>query len=231
MKYVIGFFVWTLLASGCLMEAQSSNTVQINESQPAKLRIDHDVFAKNKRILDIFMNVLRGTGVHGGFAEIATCSTEPKGDLKVSQGSTILEAMDALVAANPGYKWNVDDGVVNLIPRNGATLLYTSISSFQMDTTDLQAPSAIQDMLRLPEVQRREATLGLKPGAGQGGLEVVGKHPTPRQPAPVQIKVTNVSLREALNQIVASLPKEVWIYRETDCDGHKSFTVSTVQGY
>ena len=135
MRYFTGFLVWVLIVLGDLMAAGQS-AAPVDEPQLATIRINHDVLAGNERVLEIFLDVLRDTGVHGGFAEVAACSELPKGHLTVKQGSTVSEAMDALVAANPSYQRDLKDGVVNLLPRDGIPLLRTRIAKFQMDATD-----------------------------------------------------------------------------------------------
>jgi hypothetical protein len=144
---------------------------------------------------------------------------------------TIREAMDALIAANPGYRWDLKDGVVDLMPRSGAPLLRTRVAKFQLETTVWELPIALGDLLNLPEVREREAALGLKLSFGQGGPTAIPKHPVPRQPVPVSIDVRNLTLREAFNKIVGPSPKSVWIYHESDCNGTKTFIVELNSSY
>jgi hypothetical protein len=180
----------------------------------------------------ILWDLLRGTGLHGGSAEITGCSDLPKGQLQIKHGATVQQAMDELVAANPGYEWELKDGVVNLMPRGGAQLLGTKIAKFQMDATNWEMEAALQDVLRLPEVREREASLGLKGGVHAGPrAEAVEKRPLSRQAVPVHINLQNVSLQEAFNQVVALSPDGVWIYRETDCNGAKTYTVEMRSGH
>jgi hypothetical protein len=112
------------------------------------------------------------------------------------------------------------------MPQSGAPLLETRISKFQMDATDREFEALLQDLLRLPEVRNSEAALRLSQGVGQdssfGGMEI---NPVARQPVPVHIDIQNVSLQEAFNQVVALSPDAVWTYRETDCNGVKTYTV------
>jgi hypothetical protein len=231
MKCFIGFFTWILIASGWPIAAHRVEAAQVTKPQPADVRIDHDVLAKNERILGVFLDVLRGTGIHGGFVEVTACSELPKGHLTMKEGSTISEAMDALVAANPDYQWEMKDGTVNLIPRGGVPLLSTRVAKFQMNATDREMPAVLQDLLRLPEVRKREAALGLKQGPGQGGPGAMERHPVPKKPVPVHINLQNLSLLDAFNRVVQTSPKSVWIYYETDCNGAKMFTVEVASNY
>ena len=114
-----------MVASGGPMAAHQFAAAQANQPQVAEIRINHDIFVENQRLEFIFLDLLRGTGLHGGFVETATCSDLPQGRLQIRQGVTVQQAMDELVAANPGYEWELKDGVVNLTPRGGAQLLGT----------------------------------------------------------------------------------------------------------
>jgi len=232
-KYSIGLFTWILIASGWPMAAQQLESARADRLQPEDIRINHDIHVENRRVLDIFSDVLSGTGLHGGFVEMTDCSGDlPKGHLQINHGATVRQAMDALVATNPGYQWELKGGDVNLMPLGGASLLDTWIAEFQIDATGLTMEAVLQDLLRLPEVQERDYALGLKDGvhAGSHGAGV-SKHPVPQQPVPVHVNVQNLSLQEAFNKVVGFSPPSVWIYRETDCNGAKTFIVETLRVY
>jgi hypothetical protein len=139
--------------------------------------------------------------------------------------------MDALVAANPGYKWELRDGVVNMVPISGAPLLNTRISRFEMAATEMQIPAVVEDVLRLPEVRERETAIGVKEGPGQGGLSSGEVHPIPRQPVPVHVDLENLLLQDAFNKIVRVSPKWIWIYHENSCNGAKTFIVEVASDY
>lgn len=225
MKRFIGLVTLFLITSGWPTAAQQLGTAQVNQPQPSDIRINHDVLVEDYRLGFIFLDILNGTGLHGGFAEIADCSGLPMGRLHIKKGVTVRQAMDALVAANPGYKWSLQDGAVNLMPRDGVPLLRTKIVKFQMNATDNAIPALLQEVLKLPEIRKGEAALGIKEGPGQGGGFAVDMHPAPKRPVPVQIEVQNVTLQDAFNKIVHASPKGVWVYSETDCNGAKSFVV------
>lgn len=235
MKHFVSFSIWILLAFGCPLATEQLGAAQANKPKPADIRINHDVLLEDQRLEFIFSGVLHGTGLDGGFVEKTDCSgVLPKGRLQIKQGVTIRQAMDALVTANPGYKWEMKDGAVNLMPLGGVPLLDTRIAKFQMDATGLTIGAVLQDLLSLPEVRERQAALGLEsgthagPGGGGGGLVL---HPILRQPVPLHINLQNLSLREAFNKVAGISPNGGWIYRETDCSGAKTFTVEVASDY
>jgi len=68
--------------------------------------------------------------------------------------------LEAITAADPQYKWQVEDDVVNLFPRNGdPALLNTRIQKFEAKQIDVD--QALGLLLSSPEVQKREADLNL----------------------------------------------------------------------
>jgi hypothetical protein len=178
LKRFTSFCTLILIVSGWLMA-----TAQANKPEPTGLdtRIKQDVLIENPRSKYLLSGLLQGTGLQGGFAEVAGCSEDQlKGRVQLKQGTTVRQALDALVAANPGYRWELRDGVVNLMPRSGVPLLRTRIAKFQIDTTDRDIAALLHNVLSLPEVREREAELGLKEGtyAGPGGGgAAVEKHP------------------------------------------------------
>jgi len=234
MRYFVRLLTWILIVSGCPMATEQLDAAQASSPEPADIRIDHDVHVEDLRLEFILFGVLHGTGLHGGFVEMTDCSRDlPKGRLQIDQGATVQQAMDALVAANPGYRWELKDGAVNLMPLGGVPLLDTRIAQFQMDATGLTIEAVLQELLKLPEVRERQAKLGLESGthAGPGGrgagLEI---NPVPRQPVPVHVSLQNLSLQEAFNKVVGISPDGGWIYRETDCNGAKTFIVEMRSG-
>ena len=227
MKYFVGLFIWILTASGFPTATEQSGSAQASKPHPADIRINHDVHIEDQSLLSIFFDVLNGTGLHGGFVEMAGCSRDPpKGRLQIDRGATVRQAMDALVAAKPDYQWELRDGAVNLMPRSGVPLLNTRIAQFEMDATGLTIEAVLQELLRLPEVRERQAALGLESGThvgpGGGGLEI---NPVPRPPVPVHVNLQNLSLQDAFNKVAGISPDGGWIYRENDCNGARTFIV------
>ena len=65
------------------------------------------------------------------------------------------EALDTIVEADPRYRWQLVDEVVNLLPADGEpALLNTRISKFRV-TDVTSALDALSQLLALPEVKKR----------------------------------------------------------------------------
>jgi hypothetical protein len=117
------------------------------------------------------------------------------------------------------------------MPRGGAPLLRTRIAKFHKDATDNEIPAVLQDVLRLPDVRKREALLGLKQAMSGGGLSGGEAHPIRKPPVPVHFDLRSLTLQEAFNKIVQASPDKMWIYHENDCNGAKTFTVEVASHY
>lgn len=231
MRFIVSVFGLMLVltidpVSVCQVDAAPSR-----KARSVDVRIDHEVLLESRPILEFFLDIMRGTGLSGGFAGIEDCSGLPRGELKLSQGMTLRQAMDALVAANPSYQWKLRDGVVDLIPRVGIPFLEPRINKFQVDATEHEAPAVLEEVLRLPVVQARAVELGLKRGLGQGGPGVYEEHPVKREPARIHVDLQGLALLDAFNKIAQESRNAVWIYRETDCGADKTYKVELASDY
>jgi hypothetical protein len=220
-----------LLATGILallaapMAGHHPRAVVLGESQSVDLPIGYDIDRSDVPLV-LIGQLLGGTRIPGGIAQLEGCSGVPVLHLTAKRGMTIREAMDALVSENPSYQWQLEGGVVNLIPRSGsAALLDAKIRSFQLNTTDqkMDAHAVLYDIIRVPEVRQRAAELKLQPGMMQGGPGVYDEHPAKREPVPIMISLKDVSLREAFNSVVRTYGHTIWIYREHECNGSKTY--------
>jgi len=200
---------------------------QANQIQPADIKIDRDIDAESEPLELILSGLLHGTGLYGGFASSTSCSELPTGRIHFQRGGNLRQAMDSLVEANPGYRWETNGSVLNLMPSSGIAILDTMISSFHVDATDLEIRALPGELMRLAEVRKALAAQGLQPSVGQEVESVPAPiHITPRQPVPIHLDLHNVSLREALNRIAELSPGSVWSYRENDCNSVKHFAVT-----
>lgn len=126
-----------------------------------------------------------------------------------SQG-TLKELLDSLVQAAPRYQWKVEEGVINVFPRDKQdpllkAILATSISEVKINpgTSRISVRSAITD---LPEIKARMNSASLRPlnlaltsvdhlEAGEG----------------FSLYMKDATLRELLNQIVRTSDVKYWL--------------------
>jgi hypothetical protein len=222
-----------LLAGGTLaffvvpMAARRARVATLDEPKTVdNVSIDGDI--DRSEVPVAFMGqLLGGTGISGGFAQLEGCSSAPALHVTAKKGMTIREVMDSFVTENLAYRWHLDGGVVNLMPRAGLALLDARIRNFRLNTTDQQmsAGAVLYDLIRLPEVRQQAAELKLQPGIMQGGPGVVDEHPAPRKPVPIVVNLNDVSLREAFNSVARAYEHTIWTYFERDCDGAKTYVI------
>jgi hypothetical protein len=160
----------------------------------------------------------------GGFAIVQGCEeAEPEVQPLLSTNATLGEELDKLVANDPGYTYSVDDGVVNLLPYQGAPpLLNARISRF--DVEDESIETALARFVDSAEVRKAKESVGI---TGTNKLRIfVGGNPAPPlpghpriQPKRFTLHLRNVTFMEALNSLVRAQGRGVWRYNEHLCDG------------
>lgn len=163
--------------------------------------------------------------VPGGIVSIPECREEMRYRF-VLAGSSLNDVLDTVVSTDSRYKWQIDQGVVNLIPRKGIPeLLNLHITKFYVREARI-LDYALDQLLRLPEVQKRMAELNLSEGVrrlkGSGYLREDGDD---KDDPKLTVKCKDVTLREALNAIVRAHGRAVWSYRERNCNGQDEFSI------
>ena len=106
---------------------------------------------------------------------------EPSNSTVRFQGSTLREVLDDIVTADPDYRWEVKDGVVNLVPAKGVPdLLTLRISAFDSgDATSVRTAETFLFALPRYESARRSWVL-TEPFQGQAFTAVVPGARPPR---------------------------------------------------
>jgi len=137
------------------------------------------------------------------------------------QNPSYRDVFNAIIAADPRYKWEETDGTINFIPAvNYPALLDTPIAEFKVE--DMSSVGVVNALEQLPEVQQRAKELGFCTVA------------CPRLPSAarlssatlVSIHSQNRTLREILNTIVRANGNAVWSYNEAQRDGQRIFNLA-----
>jgi len=175
---------------------------------------------------DALVRVLSVAGVPGGVVRKSRCDAPPKYRLSPA-GSSLRDALEAIVSNDPQYKWQIEDGVVNLLYRNtNPTFLNLRIARFNAKNVRT-VNEALDLLLRTPEVQNGVARLHIGTQLFRGGLGYYGLPSGNRgdnnQKFTVDLK--NVTLREALNAIARAHGRAIWAYTQGDCNGRKFFSL------
>ena len=111
------------------------------------------------------------------------------------QGESLGQVLNELTAVDKSYRWEVQDGVINLLPTAGEPpLLKTRLDEFKMESTS--AWSALSQLRTTPQIQQAMRGLGL-----QEGITIINY--SPRATA-VSVEFKGGTLRQALNAIAVA---------------------------
>ena len=136
---------------------------------------------------------------------------------------TIEGLLNNIISITPGYRWVIDDGVVNLIPAfNEPTILNFIVTEFDADDL-ISLDDARNRLLEMPALQKRSAELYLNTGLE---IRVGGVRPPGSPRDSFSVHCRNKTLRETLNIMVRSQGRGVWEYRETHWDKHHGFSIT-----
>ena len=194
-----------------ITEGVLSRLVEFNE-------IDDTEFVR------VFTSALSTTNVPGGMVKLNNCN--PIAVLKPWQARifTLRDALDSIIHAEPDYRWFINDGVINLMPKGEEpTLLQVRINRLNVkDAESIYLP--LSKLMSLPEVRESIAQLGLSeaPHLLIGGISLRPDRPR------YTIDCQNVTLKEALNTIVRTHGRAVWKYEETRCNSKTEFSIDFV---
>jgi hypothetical protein len=166
-----------------------------------------------------FIRDLSGVSAPGGLVQVFTCEADTSKPTPEQLGASLREALDALVSLDRRYRWQVDDGVINLLPASDQpALLGTQIARFSAKKV-LSAREALSHLLALDEMKSAMEKLGLKAGIA---LFVSPGSPHPKA---FSVSVKDVTLRQALNAIARAQGTAIWEYIETHCQGRNEVVI------
>lgn len=162
-----------------------------------------------------FLNTLRAEKKPGGIVVVnRNCmAAEAKPQIEREYAS-LNTALNSIVRQDPWYEWTLEQGAVNLIPTNDEPdFLKIKIKNFRLDG-DLNTDLALEKLLRLPELKDKAEEINLNKGLMFIGL-ISLRNTKPR----LKFELKNVTVRQALNEIVRRDGIAVWRYYESNCDG------------
>lgn len=140
--------------------------------------------------------------------------------------TTVREAMNDILAARPDLVLDVSkEGAVHIRPRTTeGGVLDVVLSSVDIpDARDVRLP--LNQLTESPEFQMRIKQLGLKEGRVHLGMSPM---PSPGLPAPppIPLKLSKITVRDALNRLATLKGSAVWVYHEMACSGERVFTLT-----
>src|SRR5262245_63846337 len=151
---------------------------------------------------EAFSSALGAMHMSGGIVIVPDCNGKVRYNLVTSAAPSLRDILDGITLTEPIYRWEVKDGVVNIVPRSGIPeLLETNIAKFEIKNADTSL--AVNRLLALQSVRRRMADLNLSEGPlrspGLGYFSPDGK--SDKKKRGFDVRVQNVTLRDALNAI------------------------------
>jgi hypothetical protein len=115
------------------------------------------------------------------------------------------QILDAVVEAEPGYRWRENDGSIEVFPVKGASnLLETPIQKLQVK--DVNRVLAINRLLALPEVQAMFSSMNLQ-------LRPPSPPSDRIKDEKLSFDLSGVTLRQALNRIATDSGTRFWAFR------------------
>lgn len=125
--------------------------------------------------------------------------------VRIEEG-TVRDVLEAVIRADPRYKWEEIDGVINVSPKTGGSpILEIVVSNFRVDYANRK--DAGLSIIQLPEVKARLKELGLT-RSDFGSLPAPSYDDLPR----FSLRLRNVSVRRILNEIMKISGSSYWVF-------------------
>lgn len=168
---------------------------------------------------EVVSSALKFVNVPGGIIRISSCKEENLTRPWKPKDSPLRQVLDLVISADPRYRWEIQEGVVNLLLATGEPpLLGTLINEFHVEKVT-SAKDALGLLLALPEVRKAMADLKL-----EEGLTLIVS-PFSLRPKEFTVSCKNVTLRQALNAIARAQGRAVWDYIEIPCNGKNEVVI------
>lgn len=202
--FVLGLFIF----SNGISFAQTAKTPQYLKDIPPLEREVRKFYAdwNSTEIRTVVMDSLHTTRMPGGFASLFYENKEPRYSFQLK--SLILkDVLDAIVEKEPRYEWKMENGVVNVLPKEKIALLETHVANFQLENATKE--KMFSALISKPEFQGAVINANLERDIYRccGGLCTT----TPQRNS---INLENATVREILNEIVRLNGFSSWEYRE-----------------
>lgn len=191
-----------------------------------KERQVHEIDLAHVTITNAITRILRAGHVPGGVVTVTTCGANETYTF-APVGSTLRDALDSVVIADPRYEWYIDEGAINLVPSSKKpALLDVIIKDFKVNHTKT-LDKVVRELLSSPEVRSRANELHLTQGAMQIGIAALDRPGSAEveESNDFTLHVQNLSVRDILNTIARMHGTAVWSYHENLCKGETEFSV------
>jgi len=172
-----------------------------------------DILSSDSHVSMVISDSLMLAELPGGYAALPNYSE--KDNYKFKPASLRMEdILNSIVVAEPRYKWEVSDGVINIIPIEEYPLLNLRIAEFRVE--DKTVNQMIDALKQHPAFKQGLAALNLEEphpvDTDNGFVFGLGKPLESKKRFSVALK--SATVRQILNEIVRQDDCAVWSYRE-----------------
>ena len=193
--------------------------VLTTQNNASSNNLERAVFAEQERSFttaEAFHASLNRARVPGGMVTIVGCQEDTLKRNWKPQGQALGQVLNEIVGADRSYRWETQDGAVNLLPTSGEPpLLQTRIGEFSIKTNS--SLDALSELEKRTEMKEAMINLHL-----QGGLTIIMYSPSPTE---FSVRFKGGTLRQALNSIAVSRGTDIWTYREIHCGERNEATI------
>lgn len=221
MKRIIKIvFVFTLAAFPVGMFAQIKQSSNVPSSKEVlKRHVRKWVTVKEDTLRSLMTWTLITSKTPGGIVSLSQTDEETHFSL-MSSGLVLRNVLDAIVAVEPRYRWEIERDVINFLPvEEYPLMLNVVIPEFRVE--NINRFKVIDALDVIPELQNQATALGysnfteprVRCCGGLGGTETFSLH------------LRNATLREVLNALVRAQGYARWSYSENVYDGKRYFTI------
>jgi hypothetical protein len=213
MKYNRGIIlaVVAALATMPFTYAQQSPTPQ--EAQEA-MRRHREQTRGTVTTSESLLQILRSQEVPGGIVMPSQCGAIARHQMPV--GSSLHELLDSLTAVVPQYRWQAENGVINVIPAGGVpAFLEVRVARFRAER--VKSPDeALVKLFEMPEVLKAMTNPAIGSRLFRGGIGFYAPAPS-SDIETFSVRLDNVTVREALNAIARAHGHAMWTYHPNSC--------------
>jgi hypothetical protein len=208
-------FIFVFAALGGVIAFAQFGTTQKNLPAGA---LERPIYAQEGQPLNtpaaFRISILRAR-LPGGAAAVVGCQDDLKRHWN-PQGESLAQVLNEMTAVDKSYRWEVQDGAINLLPTTGEpSLLKTQVGEFNIETTS--SLKALTPLQVRPEVAKAMQDIGL-----QHGIVIISYSP---RLTPFSVRFKGGTLRQALNAIAVAHGTDVWDYQEIRCGERKEVII------
>jgi hypothetical protein len=160
----------------------------------------------------------------GGIFTARKCG-ELQPEFVPAKDSTLQDELHRIAELKPDYRWTVDDGVLNFLPKYYLpSPLDISIAEFKVNNEPVL--QVYRELFDTAEVKNGLTRLGLHEPTVQ--LIFGGGDPPLKDQKHITLSLKNTTLREASNAIVRADGQKTWVLSVVSCKGDNTYASQLV---